>query len=128
MRILLISLLGVFMAGCADAPLADFGLKRIDKIIVDNKTYNAPDKATLGFEDDRIYGNAGCNAYFAGVSSNDGKIEIDAAGSTKMACHEESVNEFEYKFLTNLNGAFELKDNALIGKKLTIFLGDDVKN
>ena len=69
----------------------------------------APKSATFNIENDRIYGNAGCNNYFTDfVWVDDNIIEIGTnGGATRMMCAE-SENEFERMFLHNLRGKFNV--------------------
>lgn len=69
----------------------------------------APKSATFNLENDRIYGNAGCNNYFTNFSwVDDNIIEISAnGGATRMMC-KENENEFERMFLHNLRGKFNV--------------------
>lgn len=69
----------------------------------------APKNATFNLENDRIYGNAGCNNYFTNFSwVDDNIIEISAnGGATRMMC-KENENEFERMFLHNLRGKFNV--------------------
>lgn len=69
----------------------------------------APKSATFNIENDRIYGNAGCNNYFTDFAwVDDNIIEISTnGGATRMMCAE-SENEFERMFLHNLRGKFNV--------------------
>ncbi|MDE6886018.1 MAG: META domain-containing protein [Helicobacteraceae bacterium] len=123
--------LAIFMAGCgANAMIAkkvESKVYKINYIVLDNEELKAPESATLGFKNDRIYGNAGCNRYFAGIKWLDDKtLEISNAGSTKMLCHDEEANSFEYQYLLNLGDKFNIvydeQTITLINDKISIVL------
>lgn len=125
----LILILGFILAGCAsNATMATS--QNTDSKMIEQKTYKiesitlkdegdmleAPQNATMGFEEDRIYGNAGCNNYFASIKwADDNTLEISQGGSTKMMCADEEANSFEYNYLSNLNGTFSVSsdDNTI---------------
>lgn len=90
---------------------------KIVSINIDNQAIKAPGNATLTINKDNIYGNAGCNNYFSNFKMLDDKtIQFSYAGSTRMICNDEKINDFEYRFLNIIEGIFniEYKDNEII--------------
>ncbi len=65
---------------------------------------------TLKLDGSRLVGNAGCNNYFAAVTSGGapGDIEVGAAGSTRKMCPEAEMT-VEQRFLQQLGGATGLQ-------------------
>ncbi|RDU64679.1 META domain-containing protein [Helicobacter sp. MIT 14-3879] len=120
LKIILLLAIGIFVVGCAGSGnisnIVESKLYKIKYISQNGETIIAPlneNVATLGFENDRIYGNAGCNRYFAGISWRDSNsIDISQAGSTKMMCSDDEANNFEYKYLKNLDGNFIITNNG----------------
>lgn len=104
----------VFAMSVSNNPLSD-GVYKITSISVDGNTLEIPQKASLNIKDSRIYGNTGCNNYFANfVQNNNASVMISTAGSTKMMCHGD-VMKFEDIYLKNLEGMFStIKDNKNI--------------
>jgi len=57
------------------------------------------------FQDDRVFGNSGCNSYFAGVLAVEaGELAFNGMGATRMACPEPRM-DLERRYLSALAGA-----------------------
>lgn len=116
--------------GCAEVTDANIkisledGKYEIKKIIINNEMINIPKSLTFNINGDRIYGNSGCNSYFANFSRGVDNIIIGAAGATRMYCANEEDNKFENTYLTHLNGNFVVsgsnKEIILHGKDMQI--------
>jgi heat shock protein HslJ len=65
-------------------------------------------------DDDRLNGNAGCNTYMTGYSTEDDRIAIEPPATTRMAC-DQPVMDQEVAYLAALERAatFELGDHTL---------------
>ncbi len=102
------------------------GKYKIKKIIINNDDVKIPQSATFNIDGDRIYGNSGCNSYFAGFSRGSDSITIGTAGATRMYCPNEEDNNFENTYLKYLNGDFRISGNnkeiKLDGKNMQIIL------
>ena len=60
---------------------------------------------SLVFKDDKVFGNSGCNSYFAGVvSPKPGELGFNGMGATRMACPE-PLMDLERHYLSTLAGA-----------------------
>lgn len=126
-KTLQLALITSFIAGCAAnstkeqassmaLSFSENQALKIDKIIVDGKTYspkNAEESPNISFEKNKFYGYSGCNRFFGSYQS-DGKnlqIEGDRVASTQMFCHPLDVMEFENSFLSNFKGSFKIINN-----------------
>jgi len=71
---------------------------------------------TLGYEDGRIAGFAGCNRYFANVEAGDGPgaVRIGPAGATRMACPGEAM-DLEARYLAALAASREAEVDEAAG-------------
>lgn len=118
--LILIVMLGI---GCADASLQNSGADKtislsnggykFVSVTIDNIALDIPKDASFNVENDRIFGNTGCNNYFTGLKINDnGSISTSLAGSTRMMCHEDVINQFEYQYLKNLEGNFSVSQSG----------------
>lgn len=118
--LILIAMLGI---GCADVSSQNSGIDKtislsnggykFVSVMIDNISLDIPKDASFNVENDRIFGNTGCNNYFTGLKINDnGSISTSLAGSTRMMCHEDVVNQFEYQYLKNLEGTFSVLQNG----------------
>ena len=67
-------------------------------------------EVTLKLDGSRLVGNAGCNNYFAAVTSGGapGDIKVGAVGSTRKMCPEAAMT-VEQRFLQQLGGATRLQ-------------------
>ncbi len=69
---------------------------------------------TIGFEEDRVFGNAGCNS-FGGTYELDGSgLKFDALVTTLMACAGEGLMAQESAYLAALS-AVETMENGEAG-------------
>lgn len=104
--------------GCADMGNANMkvdlenGEYSIVSLEIDDTKLKVPQNVSLNIEDSRIGGNAGCNRYFAEMQRVGNNISFGYAGSTKMMCHDDEVNTFEYQFLKNLENDFTLSQDG----------------
>lgn len=131
-KILLIVVALYALNGCADMATNDTkislesGEYKIEKMVINNNEIKIPDNVTLNIDDDRIYGNSGCNSYFAGFSRGVDDITIGVAGATRMYCANEEDNKFENMYLKNLNGDFKISGNnkriKLDGKNMQLII------
>ena len=105
------------LGGCAEIPnnnakiSLDNGIYDIETIEINGDEIAIPKGVTFNIDGDRIYGNAGCNSYFASFSRGIDSILVDVSGATKMLCANEEDNRFEYLYLQNLNGEFKISGN-----------------
>lgn len=53
-------------------------------------------------EQSRVSGSAGCNQLMSAYASNGQLIQFKGVASTRMACSPDSVMQFEYKVIRNL--------------------------
>lgn len=103
-------IMGVFVACATHTRALPRNAKYAIASISLNETFlPAPKSASFNIDNERIYGNAGCNNYFTDFAwVDDNIVEIGGGGgATKMMCAE-SENEFERMFLHNLRGKFNV--------------------
>ena len=93
----------VCVAACTtpQAPSAPFALAGASWQRVDDADAN-PHGATLEFAAARASGYAGCNRWFAGVTSTETTMRFSAIGTTRMACQVEVQAATERNFLAAL--------------------------
>lgn len=117
--------------GCAEIPndtkvSLNNGAYKIESIKINGDEIKIPKSATFNIDGDRIYGNSGCNSYFASFSIGSDSIIIGTAGVTRMYCASEEDNRFENMYLKNLDGEFKLSGDSkitkLYGKNMQIVL------
>ena len=92
---------------------------KVVSISIGDTILKAPDNVTLNVNKDNVYGNAGCNNYFSSFKMLDMQsIQFSYTGSTRMLCHDQKINEFEYKFLKVLEDTFNIEyiDDGVILK------------
>jgi heat shock protein HslJ len=78
---------------------------------------------TLGFEKDRVSGNAGCNSYFAGVIAlAPGELRFTGMGATRMACPEPTM-DLERRYLKALASC--TRYSFLVGRVLLSSVTDE---
>lgn len=68
----------------------------------------------------KLYGNTGCNAFFASYTwINDKKIEMRNSGLTRKICQSEEAMKFEQKLMEEFDGDFEVteREEELILRK-----------
>ncbi|HIV48366.1 META domain-containing protein [uncultured Helicobacter sp.] len=82
----------------------------VNRLSIDTKVLFAPQNATMIFDIDqnRIYGNAGCNNYTANIDTDHNKIIIKRRTFTRKFCESQEVMEYEFEFLRNLEGEYEI--------------------
>ncbi len=81
------------LAGASRGPLAELAHART---------------VTLGFDEGRAFGFAGCNRYFSGYALSGNRLDLGPAGSTMMYCEGEG-NAVERAFLPMLEQPFILQ-------------------
>ncbi|PAF41114.1 META domain-containing protein [Helicobacter sp. 11S03491-1] len=75
----------------------------------------------------RIYGIAGCNNYFASYAWRDSQqLEVGNTGMTRKLCTPDELMSFEFRFMRNFNGLFQVTKNktsmVLDNGKMQIYL------
>lgn len=103
--------------GCAEIPNntkinLNNGVYKISEIKINGNKIKIAKSATFNIDNDRIYGNSGCNSYFAGFSRGSDSIMIGTAGATRMYCANEEDNQFENIYLKNLDGEFKISGDS----------------
>lgn len=103
--------------GCAEIPNntkinLNNGAYKISEIKINGNKIKIAKSATFNIDNDRIYGNSGCNSYFAGFSRGSDSIMIGTAGATRMYCANEEDNQFENIYLKNLDGEFKISGDS----------------
>lgn len=65
---------------------------------------------TLRLDEDRFVGSAGCNSYFASVTTGDmpGDLRVGAVGATRKMCPEPEM-AVEHRFMRQLEGVRQLR-------------------
>ena len=120
MKKILIFMIVAYFSGCATTPnntkiSLGNGAYKISEVKIAGKKIKIPQSASFNIEDDRIYGNSGCNDYFAAFSGGVASITIGISGATRMYCANEEDNQFENIYLKNLEGTFNVSgDNETI--------------
>lgn len=114
MKNYLILFITLFFVGCfaatenVSSKILFNGKYQIISLVVDNVNLKVPENATFNVDDSRIYGNTGCNNYFTSFTRNNNTIKVFNSGSTKMMCQEKIVNNFEFKYLSNFEGDYNI--------------------
>lgn len=115
MKKIAIIIIAIFCAGCAGLSNTKQSFKdisgdlKITELYVNGNKIQTPSNATIGVKGDSVFGNTGCNSYFSTFTmQNDNTIRFSYAGSTRMMCHDDIVNTFEYEFLRGLEGTFSI--------------------
>lgn len=91
-------------------------------------TPSAQSSSTMSFEaeENRIFGIASCNNYFATFNLKGKKLKVQDVGSSKRMCESREAGAYEAKFLEHLHGNFEIKkssqDMELRGKEAIFYL------
>lgn len=62
-------------------------------------------EVTAVFAEGQVAGNASCNSYFGGFTTDGNALTVDTLGSTMMACFPDEVMIQEATFLANLQAA-----------------------
>jgi heat shock protein HslJ len=69
----------------------------------------------LKAEENRLTGFSGCNTFFGFYSLDEGKrIHFDQVGSTRRACPDVQLNEYEFLQVFNLADTFSLNGDTLV--------------
>ncbi|WP_017445134.1 META domain-containing protein [Gayadomonas joobiniege] len=103
-----IGLSASFLMACSNEPPQ--GAWQLDSLLGDSLLKES--KITLEFaEDERVFGNSGCNQYTGSYRFTDGKLDVGQLASTKRACVG-PVMEQETKFLKALENSVEFKEQA----------------
>lgn len=85
-------------------------------------------KSSLSFDtnENRIFGVSACNNYFATFALKGAKIRISNTGWSRRICQPEESMMYEFLFIKNLTGEFEVKldkgQMRLIGAHATYYL------
>lgn len=85
-------------------------------------------KSTMSFDIDenRIFGIASCNNYFATFALDNRTLTISQKGASRRICFPNESLEYEYIFLQELEGIFKIKKSGkkmqLIGENATYYL------
>lgn len=77
----------------------------------------------------RIFGKAVCNNYFATFALKGKQLTISHSGSSRRLCFSNESMDYEMKFLKNLEGSFEVrqknKEMRLYSPRATYYLRED---
>lgn len=101
-RLIPVALIAAAAAGCAVEPLT---LEREVTYIVEwvgDEPVVGRNPISLTFSEDRAYGNAGCNHWFASYQLDGQQLRFDQIGSTRKACAEHIMQQ-ERHFLELLS-------------------------
>lgn len=103
------------LLACACSPSAKLSTLsnkewKVNRLGIDTRVLFAPKDATINFDTDqnRIYGNAGCNNYTANIEIEHNKLIIKRRTFTRKFCESPEVMEYEFEFLRNLEGEYEI--------------------
>ncbi|WP_051420685.1 META domain-containing protein [Helicobacter pametensis] len=113
--------IALFLNGCFLANIFDLGPKidlaknnwKITSFTLGKETYTPngyEEIPSLRFDTQelKLYGNTGCNAFFATyVWLDDQKLEMRNSGMTRKMCSEEAIR-FEQKLMEEFDGDFEV--------------------
>lgn len=108
--------------GCFLTSLFDFGPKidlaknpwKIDSFMLGGTLYKPEgydDVPNMRFDtaELKLYGNTGCNSFFASyVWVDEKKIEMRNSGITRRICQSENAMRFEQKLMEEFDGEFEV--------------------
>ncbi|WP_394954439.1 META domain-containing protein [uncultured Helicobacter sp.] len=107
-------IVGVFML-CACSPSAKpstLSAKewKVNRLSIDTRVLFAPEDTTMIFDTDqnRIYGNAGCNNYTASIEIKNKILTIKRRTFTRKFCESQEVMEYEFELLRGLEGEYEI--------------------
>ncbi|PAF50522.1 META domain-containing protein [Helicobacter sp. 13S00477-4] len=97
--------------------------------IKENEFLSIKEVATMVFDQtqNRIYGTAACNTYFASYTWKDTKhLEVGNTGMTRKLCDPDELMGFEFRFMRNFNGMFTVTQDKtsmiLDNGKMQIYL------
>lgn len=137
---LLIFTLGLplIFGGCFFVNMFDFGPSidlakhnwKIVSFVLEDETYVAKDfeqtpSMRFDTEELKVYGNTGCNTFFANyvwLKDKDNVIEMRNSGMTRKMCASQESMKFEQKLMEEFDGEFEVieEENKLTLKKETL--------
>jgi heat shock protein HslJ len=101
-RLVLTGLAVLSVSGCSVEPLTlQHEVTYIAEWIGDEPVVGR-NPVSLTFSEDRAYGNAGCNHWFANYQLNDQQIRFSEVGSTRKMCAEHIMKQ-EQQFLELLS-------------------------
>lgn len=101
-KILLTILAALFVSGCAiDSQKLEYDVTYITEWIGDEPVVGR-NPVSLTFSQDRAYGNAGCNHWFASYQLDGQQIRFSQIGSTRKMCAEHLMKQ-EQHFLQLLS-------------------------
>ncbi|MFC3867272.1 META domain-containing protein [Helicobacter equorum] len=80
------------------------------RLSIDTKVLFAPQNATMIFDtqQNRIYGNTGCNNYTANIQVEQNKLIITKRTFTRKLCESQEVMDYEFAFLRSLEGEYDI--------------------
>ncbi|WP_394995885.1 META domain-containing protein [uncultured Helicobacter sp.] len=83
---------------------------KANRLSIDTRVLFAPQDTTMIFDTDqnRIYGNAGCNNYTANIEIEGNALLIKRRTFTRKLCESQEVMEYEFEFLRGLEGEYEI--------------------
>lgn len=94
--------LALLVSGCAVEPLTLQNDVTYIAEWIGNKPVVGRNPVSLTFSEDRVYGNAGCNHWFASYQLDNQKIRFSEVGSTRKMCAEHIMKQ-EQHFLELLS-------------------------
>jgi len=94
--------LALLVSGCVVEPLTLQNDVTYIAEWIGNKPVVGRNPVSLTFSEDRVYGNAGCNHWFASYQLDNQKIRFSEIGSTRKMCAEHIMKQ-EQHFLELLS-------------------------
>jgi len=95
-NILLTGLAALFVSGCTVEPLKpQYDVTYITEWIGDEPVVGR-NPVSLTFSEDRAYGNAGCNHWFASYQLDGQQIRFSQIGSTRKMCAEHLMKQEQH--------------------------------
>ncbi|MCQ4311876.1 META domain-containing protein [Stutzerimonas sp. VN223-3] len=102
MKKLTLASLALLVSGCAVEPLTLQNDVTYIAEWIGNKPVVGRNPVSLTFSEDRVYGNAGCNHWFASYQLDNQQIRFSEIGSTRKMCAEHIMKQ-EQHFLELLS-------------------------
>jgi heat shock protein HslJ len=102
MKNFVLASLAVLASGCAVEPLTLQNDVTYIAEWIGNKPVVGRNPVSLTFSEDRVYGNAGCNHWFASYQLDNQQIRFSEVGSTRKMCAEHIMKQ-ERHFLELLS-------------------------
>lgn len=125
--------LSLVLTGCFFANIFDFGPEidlnknqwkivsfSLDGILYEPRDFEETPSMRFDAKDLKLYGNTGCNSFFASYAwLDDKRLEMRGSGMTRKMCQSEELMKFEQKLMEEFDGEFEVieKDQNLTFKK-----------